>query len=393
VSGAAAGPEAFPFAALLERLLGGADLSRAEARAAMEAIVSGALPPVRTAALLVALRAKRESPDEVAGMAEALRARCAGVALEDADAIDTCGTGGDGAGTFNVSTAAALVAAGAGARVAKHGNRAISSRCGSADVLEALGVKIEAPRARLARSVAEAGFGFLFAPAHHAALRHAAPVRRELGVRTVLNILGPLANPAGVARQVVGVFEPRLVALVCGALGRLGARAALVVHGADGLDEVTTTGPTRVARLARRDLPPRGEEAAGEGREGGAGFEVVEEEWRPRETFGLEPAAPEALRGGDAVENARHVLAVLTGERGARRDIVLANAAAALLVAGIAADLEEGVARAAESIDSGRAMCVLERARRIAAEPDGEAAEGAPRAAGPLASVQGGRAP
>ncbi|HVY60252.1 MAG TPA: anthranilate phosphoribosyltransferase, partial [Planctomycetota bacterium] len=242
----------------------------------MHAIMDGAWSAAQMAGFLVALRAKRETAEEIAGLASAMRARALSVALDGLDAIDTCGTGGDGAGTFNVSTAAALVAAGAGARVAKHGNRAISSRCGSADVLEALGVRIDVPAAVAARAVREAGFGFLFAPAHHAALRHAAGVRRELGVRTVLNVLGPLANPAGVRRQVVGVFDGGLTDMLARALGRLGAERALVVHGHGGLDEVSTTGPTRVASL----------------RSGS----VEAHEWHPREHFGLEPARAEDLR-------------------------------------------------------------------------------------------------
>lgn len=336
------------FADMLDNLLRGRDLTRERARAALARIVSGDWTPAQVAGFLVALRAKGESADEIAGLAEALRERALAVVLEGVpDAIDTCGTGGDGAGTFNVSTAAAFVAAGANARVAKHGNRAVSSRCGSADVLEALGVRIELAPARVARMVAEAGFGFLFAPAHHAVLRRAAEVRRELGVRTVMNLLGPLANPAGVRRQVVGLFEGPLCASVARALASMGCEAAIVVHGADGLDEVTTTGETAVARL-----------------EGGC---VKEERWTP-EDFGLARARAEDLRGGDRDVNAAIVRAVLAGERGAARDIVLANAAAALLVAGIAASLKEGVARAAEAIDGGRAAGVLALVRRMAAE-------------------------
>lgn len=339
------------FPELLERVLGSAHLARHEARAAMDRIMSGEWTPAQIAAFLVALRAKGETAEEVAGLAEAMRARALSVALAAfPDAIDTCGTGGDAAETFNISTCAAFVAAGAGARVAKHGNRAISSRCGSADVLEALGVRIEglAPE-RLARLVAEAGFCFLFAPAHHAAMRHAAPVRRELGVRTVMNLLGPLANPAGVRRQVVGLFDGRLCETVARALGRTGSVAALVVHGADGLDEVTTTGETAVARLDG---------------EGG----VHPDRWTPA-TFGLPSARLEDLRGGDREANARAILAVLAGEPGPRRDIVLANAAAALIAAGIAADPLEGIARARESVDSGGARGVLELVRRLSAEP------------------------
>ena len=332
-------------ASILERLLRKGDLAAGEASASMDAIMDGAWTHAQIAGFLIALRAKGETAEEIAGFASAMRARAVAVALDGLDAIDTCGTGGDGACTFNVSTAAALVAAGAGARVAKHGNRAVSSRCGSADVLEALGVRIEVAPALAARCIREAGFGFLFAPAHHAALKHAAPVRRELGVRTVLNVLGPLANPAGVKRQVVGVFEPRLTGMLAAALARLGSTAALVVHGSDGLDEVTTTGPTRVTHLSG-----------------------ATDEWHPREHLGLEPARAEDLAGGDAAANARTILEVLGGARGPRRDIVLANAGAALLVAGIAATIREGVERAAASIDSRRALGVLERVRRMTNE-------------------------
>jgi len=353
------------FPPLLDGLLEGRDLSRDDARRVMEAIVSGALSPVRTAALLAALRAKRESPDEVAGLAMALRARCKSFPLHGIDAIDCCGTGGDGAGTFNVSTAAAFVAAGAGAMVAKHGNRAVSSKAGSADVLEALGFRLELTEPAFRRSVLEAGMGFLFAPAHHAALRHAAPVRRDLGVKTALNILGPLANPAGVLRQVTGVFEARLVPLVAGALARLGARAAIVVHGATssgggdgragaGLDEVSISGPTRVAIVsARAD---------------GALPDVTLTEWEPRASFGVEPVSIEALVGGDAARNARMVREALSGAISPLREIVVVNAAAALVVAGLARDTLEGAARARESIDSGRARAALEAARRLSLE-------------------------
>jgi anthranilate phosphoribosyltransferase len=315
----------------------------------MARIMAGEWAPARIAAFLVALRAKGETAAEIAGLAEAMRERALGIDISAfPDAIDTCGTGGDGAGTFNISTAAALVAAGAGARVAKHGNRAVSGRCGSADVLEALGVRLEIGPATVARMIAEAGFGFLFAPAHHAAMRHAAPVRRELGVRTVMNLLGPLANPARVRRQVVGVFDGRLCRSIAAALGELGAAAAIVVHGADGLDEVSTTGETVVARL-------------------GAGGQVEEERWTP-ETFGLPSARIEDLCVSDREASARIVLAVLDGERGPRRDVVLANAAAALLAAGIADSPLDGVERAREAIDAGRARRVLDLVRRLSSE-------------------------
>jgi anthranilate phosphoribosyltransferase len=253
--------------------------------------------------------------------------------------MDTCGTGGDAAGTFNISTTAAFVLAGAGVRVAKHGNKAVSSSCGSADVLEALGVRLDISAAVAGRCVAEAGIGFLFAPALHAAMRHVAPVRREMGIRTIFNLLGPLTNPAGAERQVVGVYRGEMVPVLAGALGRLGSIRAMVVHGFDGLDEITITGPTRVAEWVDDD--------------------VLEYEIRP-EQVGMTVAPIESIRGGDAAENAGFVRSVLAGEPGPRRDVVLLNAGAALVVAGVAGDLASGVAAAEESIDSGMALGKLE---------------------------------
>ncbi len=337
---------------MLDRVLSRLDLTRAEAAAAMSTIMDGGVPPAQIAAFFAGLRTKGEKTDEIAGCVDAMRARAVrvpgieGGALSStslgSEPIDVCGTGGDGRATFNISTAAGLVAAGAGAKVAKHGNRALSSRCGSADVLEALGVTIEVPPALAARCLAEAGFCFLFAPSYHAAMRHAAPVRRELGVRTIMNILGPLANPARVRRQVVGVPALELTDTLARVFARLGHACALVVHGSDGTDEITTTGPTHGTLL-----------------KDGA-FHALELD--PEAAFGIARARPEALRGGDAAENAAIVRAVLAGEdRGPRRGIVLANAAAALLVAGIVDDLSDGVGRAEASIDSGAARRVLER--------------------------------
>jgi len=339
----AAGVDADLFPALLDRVLDGGSLARAEAAEAMGLVMDGALGPARIAALLAALRAKGETFEEIAGFAEAMRARVLPVPLDGADdAIDTCGTGGDRSHTFNISTAAAFVVAGAGGRVAKHGNRAISSRCGSADVLEALGVRIDVAPPVSARAVREAGFGFLFAPRHHAAMKHAAPVRRDLGVRTVMNLLGPVANPAGVKRQLVGVFARRFVEPVARALGALGSQAAAVVHGADGLDEATTTDETAVARLF-----PTGE---------------VRVETIAPEDFGLARALPEDLRGGDAAANAALIRALLAGEGPrAAREIVLLNAGLALAVAGRAATVAEGIERGRESLASGAARRVLER--------------------------------
>ncbi len=306
--------------------------------AAFGEIMDGKTSAVLTGALLVALRAKGETVDEIVAAARALRARADSAPPPDPRAIDTCGTGGDGAGTFNVSTAAAFVVAGAGVPVAKHGNRAASSRTGSADVLEALGVCADLPIARAAAIARRIGIGFLFARRAHPAVRHVAPVRAELGVRTLMNCLGPLTNPCGVRRQLVGVYARELVEPLAHALARLGAERALVVHGSDGLDEITTTGPTFAARLADGRVEALALDAA---------------------AFGIARARAEDLRGGDAAENAAIVRAVLDGAPGPRRDLVLVNAAAALWVADAAGDLASGLERARASIDSGAARAKL----------------------------------
>jgi anthranilate phosphoribosyltransferase len=301
-------------------------LTQEESAALMRRILSGDASEVELAALLGGMAGRGETAAEVAGFAEAL--------------VDTCGTGGDGCGTFNISTAAALVAAAAGAKVAKHGNRAITSRCGSADVLEALGVPTELAPEEAADALREHGFAFLLAPAHHPALRAVMPVRREIGVRTVLHVLGPLLNPAGARRQVMGVYARRLVPLVGEAMTRLGTTHAMVVHGDGGLDELALSGPSDVAEVR-----------------GGA---VVERVVAPEE-LGFGRAGLEVLAGGDAATNAGILRAVFAGERGPRREIVLLNAAAVLVVAGVAADLGEGVRRAAEAIDSGAVVRLVER--------------------------------
>lgn len=324
----------------LELLLDGRSLARRQAREVMAAIVTGQATPAQIAAFLAALRAKGETVDEIAGCAEAVRDHALPVRPARDDLVDTAGTGGDGRATLNISTAAALVAAAAGAAVAKHGNRAVSSACGSADVLEALGFVLDLPPERIARSIDELGFGFLFAPAHHPGFRHAAPVRRELGVRTVFNLLGPLTNPAGARAQIVGVYGPELVRPMAEALRRLGARRAVVVHGAGGIDELSPAGVNLVCeveegRIRERALDP-------------LDLDV------PR-------CSPEELRGGSPGENAAAIRAVLSGrDRGGRRSAVLLNAAAALVVAGLAQDLREGLAGAAEAIDSGAAASRLE---------------------------------
>lgn len=343
----------------LELALRGSEVPGPLLRDAFAGIVRGEVSPVAAAGLLVALRARGETVDELVAVARVLREAADTAPLPDPATVDTCGTGGDGAGTFNISTGAALVAAGAGIPVAKHGNRAVSSRAGSIDVLEALGVEVDLPVAASARILREVGIAAFLAPRAHPAMRQLAPVRRELGVRTLMNAMGPLLNPLGVRRQVVGVYEPRLVEVLAAALRELGAEEALVVHGSDGLDEITLTGPTRAARA---------------GPEGVRSFEI-----HPT-ALGLSPAPAEALRGGDPKENAEVLRAILEGrDRGPRRDVVRLNAAAALLVGGRVGDLREGLEVAAESLDSGAAaarLAALVRAsRREAGAPAGRAGE------------------
>ena len=323
----------------LARLLDGHDLSRAEARAVMNVVMEGEATPAQIGWLLVALRLKGETADEIAGCAEAMRTHVLAVRPQRDDLVDTAGTGGDGARTINISTAAALVAAAAGAGVAKHGNRAVSSASGSADVLEALGFRLELPPARIERSIEELGFGFLFAPTHHPAMRHAAPVRRELAARTVFNVLGPLTNPAGARAQVVGVYAPSLVRTIAEVLVQLGARRAFVVHGAGGIDELSPSGPNLVCEVV----------------DGG----VWEREIDPLE-LGLPRCDPAELRGGSPDENAAAIRAVFRGENGGRRSAILLNAAGAIAAAGHAADLGEGLELAREALDSGAAAARLD---------------------------------
>lgn len=324
------------FKPLLAKLVDGQILSAEEAHAFFAACLSGEPTPAQVAAAVTALRIRGETVEEIAAFATAMRD--AAMTLDHPwDAIDTCGTGGDGQHTFNISTAAALVLAGAGLKVAKHGNRALSSKSGSSDVLSALGVNLAASPAQQRRSLDQAGIAFLFAPAYHGAMRHVGPVRAEIGFRTVFNLLGPLSNPAGAKRQVMGVYDPRLLEPLAEVLGRLGATRAWTVHG-QGLDELTTTGETEVAEW--KDGTVRR-------------FTVTPED------AGLPRADLTALRGGDAEENAAALRALLDGARGAYRDIVLLNAAAALVVADRAADLAEGAAQAAAVIDDGRASKAL----------------------------------
>jgi anthranilate phosphoribosyltransferase len=325
----------------LQRALDGHDLGRNETREVMGQIMRGDATPAQIGGFLVALRAKGETPDEIAGCAEAMREHVLPVQPQRDDLVDTAGTGGDGAHTINISTAAALVAAAAGAGVAKHGNRAVSSACGSADVLEALGFELAQPADRIERSIDELGFGFLFAPSHHPAMRHAASVRKELATRTVFNVLGPLTNPAGARAQVVGVYSPALVRTIAEVLARLGARRAFVVHGAGGIDELSPAGPNLVCEVVD-----------------GA---VHERELDPEAELGLARCRIEELRGGTPEENATAIREVFAGAEGGRRSAVLLNAAGAIAASGHAADLREGLELARRAIDSGAAAERLER--------------------------------
>jgi anthranilate phosphoribosyltransferase len=323
----------------LAAILDGRDLSRDDARAVMDEIMRGEASPAQIAGLLVALRAKGETPDEIAGCADAMRDHVLPVTPERRDLVDVVGTGGDGARTFNISTAAALVAAAAGAGVAKHGNRAASSACGAADVLEALGFRLELPPDQIALSIDRLGFGFMFARVHHPSMRHAAQVRHELGTRTVFNILGPLSNPAGARDGVFGVYATDLARTYAETLAGLGARRAFVVHGDGGIDELSPTGPNLVVEIRNGD--------------------VREWELDPR-TLGFYPSDPSTLRGGAPDENAAAIRGVLSGETGARRDAVALNAAAALVAVGMAEDIADGLGFATEAIDSGVAASRLD---------------------------------
>jgi anthranilate phosphoribosyltransferase len=328
----------------LEKLVNRENLDATEAESVMSEIMGGQATPAQIAAFLVALRMKGESVEEVVGCARAMRAAATRVPCRAATIVDTCGTGGDGAGTFNVSSIAALVVAGAGLTVAKHGNRSVSSRCGSADLFEALGVKIELPADRLGACLDEVGIAFLFAPALHPAMKHAIGPRREMGIRTLFNLLGPLTNPAGAHVQVVGVFAPGWVEPVARVLAQLGSRGAFVVHGAGGLDEFSNAGVNRAAQV-----------------DGGAVRNLAVD---PAD-YGLPAAPPGSLAGGDALVNAALGVEVLKGARGPRRDAVLLNAAAALVAAKTAADWKEGLARAAASIDSGASLRKLDALREF----------------------------
>jgi anthranilate phosphoribosyltransferase len=327
------------FKALIGKVATGATLSRDEAANAFGQMMAGEVTPSQMGALLMALRVRGETVEEITGAVTTMRSKMLRVEAPP-DAIDIVGTGGDASGSFNISTCAALIAAGAGVPVAKHGNRALSSRSGAADVLSALGVNIDLTPEQIGHCIREAGIGFMFAPAHHPATKNVAATRAELGTRTIFNLLGPLSNPAGVKRQMVGVFSRHWIEPLAQVLKNLGAETVWVVHGSDGLDEVTTSGPTSVAALSNGEV---------------RSFEIA-----PKDV-GLSPVKPEALRGGDAETNARAVQEVLEGKKNAFRDVALLNAAAALVVAGKAKDLAGGFKLAAHSIDSGEAEARLDR--------------------------------
>lgn len=344
------------FASLIDKLTRREDLTTDEAAAAMAEVMAGRAADAQIAGLLIGLAMKGERPAEIVGLARAMRSHAVQISHRYPEVFDTCGTGGDRAGTFNISSCAALVVAACGVRVAKHGNRSVSSLCGSADVFEALGVRVSAPPAVVERCLAEVGIGFFFAPTFHPSMRHAAPTRRALGVRTAFNLLGPLTNPAGAVRQLVGVPRPEFTELIARALLLLGSERAWVVHGADGIDEISTTGYTKISECRAGSV----------------------------NTFYLHPAdvglpktSAAALGGGNAQENARIVAGVLDGEPGAARDIVVLNAGAALFIAGRAGSVQEGMRRAAEAIDRRAARQTLDALVTTSAAEESAAGAGA----------------
>ncbi len=332
-------------AEVIRKAVDGVDLTTEEANGAMGEIMSGEASPVQIAALLVAMRVKGETVEEVTEFARVMREHARPVRPTRRPLVDTCGTGGDAVKTFNVSTAATFIAAGAGVAVAKHGNRSVTSKCGSADVLEALGIRIDLTPEECARCIDEIGLGFMFAPFYHPAMKHAGPVRRELGIRTVFNMLGPLTNPAGAEAQVLGVYSPALTEVHAGVLRNLGSQRAFVVYGEGGLDEISSFGATRITEL----------------RDG----ELVTYDFVPEEVGIKRAADTEAIGGGAAEENARQLVSILDGDGGPARDIVILNAAAAIAAGGLAEALADGVLLAAESVDSGKAMGKLEELRRF----------------------------
>ena len=330
------------------------DLTEAEMEQVMEEIMTGAATPAQIGSFITALRIKGETVDEITGAARVMRAKAVRILvkdqpvsidrdeinIEDETILDTCGTGGDGTNTFNISTACAFVAAGAGVRVAKHGNRAVSSECGSADVIEDLGIKLDITPADVERCICEVGIGFLFAPLFHGAMKHAAGARREIGIRTIFNLLGPLTNPAGATAQVLGVYDPALTEKLAHVLRKLGTKEAFIVCGEGTYDEISICGSTRISHLKNGEVET---------------FNLTPEE------VGLKRASPEEIGGGNAFVNARIIRDVLSGQKGPKRDVVLFNAAAAFLAAGLDVHFKEGIQRAEDSIDTGRAMEKLEK--------------------------------
>jgi anthranilate phosphoribosyltransferase len=327
------------FKALIAKVAAGASLTRDEAAAAFDRMMSGEATPSQMGGLLMALRVRGETVDEITGAVTTMRGKMLGVKAP-ADAVDVVGTGGDASGSYNISTCAAFIVAGAGVPVAKHGNRALSSKSGAADVLGALGVTIDQTPEQVSRCITDAGIGFMFAPAHHPAMKNVGPTRVELGTRTIFNLLGPLSNPASVKRQMIGTFSKHWIEPMAQVLNNLGSECVWVVHGSDGLDEITTAGPTSVAELKNGKVRT---------------FEIMPED------AGLARVKPDALKGGDATENAKALLDVLKGKKNAFREVAVLNAAAALIVAGKAENLKEGATLAAKSIDSGEAEGRLDR--------------------------------
>ena len=323
----------------IQTLVGGDDLDTSTIAQVMGDIMSGKTTDAQIGAFLIALRLKGETIEEIAGCARVMREKATSIMPKRKDLVDTCGTGGDGSGTFNISTTVAFVVAGAGLGVAKHGNRAMSSNCGSADVLAQLGFNLECSPERVAKSIDEVGIGFLFAPALHGAMKHAIGPRREIGTRTVFNVLGPLTNPAGAPCQLIGVYAPELTEKLAGVLDQLGAERAIIVHGVDGLDELTLTGSSRLTQLTNG--------------------KIETSEIHPSE-FGMEISESKALKGGDAATNAKILCEILDGSLGPKRDIVLLNAAAALVAGGLSLSIGEGVERAGEAIDDGSARHTLD---------------------------------
>ncbi|RMF88295.1 MAG: anthranilate phosphoribosyltransferase [Nitrospinota bacterium] len=329
----------------IQHLVNGKDLSEQEAAQVMAEIMNGEATPAQIAAFLTALRIKGETIAEITGCARVMREKARRIHTTYPNVVDTCGTGGDGSHTFNISTIAALVVAAAGVPVAKHGNRSVSSKCGSADLLRTLGVNIELPPERVEACLAELGIAFLFAPLLHGAMKYAIGPRREIAIRTIFNILGPLTNPAGAQAQLLGVYSASLTEVLAGVLANLGSRRAFVVHGSDGLDEITLTGETKVTELRDREIKT---------------YQITPED------FGLQRTTPETLKGDDPETNARIALEILHGKKGPQRDVVVLNAGFALVAGGGASSVEEGIAKASEAIDSGAALAKLEALQAFA---------------------------